>query len=272
MDLVYDGFNKIDFFIEDTNKERYYFNIFKNLFPDIQLNKIFPLNGKDKVIEQCRLSKNNKKKIYIIDKDFDDLLNKKEQYDNLFYLNRYSIENLLISKKALYEIIIEDYPKLDEENINNKFNYDDLLSNLICLNKLSRFFIMINDKKLGVTYRSLNSNKDLSLLKTFSYKSDIIFSFYKEVKSKFIEKYPTDNFFISLNEYSIYFTTKDDCLTHIPGKYLLEVIQTFLKQQKLINQCTYDSFCYRLTKNIDESNFSELKNSITFFSEIDTIS
>lgn len=73
-DVFFIQFNEISFFIEDTEQENFYYNILKKLFPSIQIEKIFPLNGKDNVIEDCKKNIGNKNKIYLVDKDFDDIL------------------------------------------------------------------------------------------------------------------------------------------------------------------------------------------------------
>ena len=75
-DVFFIQFNEISFFIEDTEQENFYYNILKKLFPSIQIEKIFPLNGKDNVIEDCKKNIGNKNKIYLVDKDFDCMLSK----------------------------------------------------------------------------------------------------------------------------------------------------------------------------------------------------
>ena len=75
-DIFYVQFNEISFFIEDEDQENFFFCILKNLFHDIQIDKIFPLNGKDNVINESNENIGNKKKVFIVDKDFDDILNK----------------------------------------------------------------------------------------------------------------------------------------------------------------------------------------------------
>ena len=75
-DILYTQFNDIEFYVEDTEQEHFYFNILKKLFPDLNFEKIFPLNGKDNVRDSARLNIGNKKKVYIVDLDFDHILNK----------------------------------------------------------------------------------------------------------------------------------------------------------------------------------------------------
>ena len=49
-DILYSQFNDINFYVEDTDQEHFYFNILSKLFPNVSFEKIFPLNGKDNVV------------------------------------------------------------------------------------------------------------------------------------------------------------------------------------------------------------------------------
>ena len=93
LDIFYVQFNEIFFYIEDEDQENFYFCILKKLFPDVVFEKIFPLGGKNAVIEESEKYLIDKKKVFIVDKDYDDILNRLVRNPNLFYLDRYSIEN-----------------------------------------------------------------------------------------------------------------------------------------------------------------------------------
>src|SRR6476620_3681297 len=105
--VFFEQFNKVEFFFEDEKREELYYVILRKLFPDVQFQKIFCLNGKDSVIEKAETSKNKKKRIFIIDKDFDDLLGiVRHDLPNLFYLQKYSIENYYFEEEAIRMFII----------------------------------------------------------------------------------------------------------------------------------------------------------------------
>ena len=74
-DILYKQFNDVEFYVEDFEQEHLYYNILKNLFPDVQFEKIFPLNGKKNVIDASKLTIDSKTKIYIVDLDFDKISN-----------------------------------------------------------------------------------------------------------------------------------------------------------------------------------------------------
>jgi hypothetical protein len=88
-DIFFGQFNEIEFYVEDTEQEHLYFNVLKKLFPDLKFEKIFPLNGKVNVVNESKLHVSNKKKVFIVDLDFDHILGTKLNYSNLFYLNKY---------------------------------------------------------------------------------------------------------------------------------------------------------------------------------------
>ena len=116
-DVLYGQFNDINFYVEDQDQESFYETTLKKLFPDIRIEKIFPLGSKDLVVNAAKLTTTDKKKVYIVDKDFDDILNTKEAIPNLFYLKQYSIENYLTEETAIQKLIIEEKPKLKAPDI-----------------------------------------------------------------------------------------------------------------------------------------------------------
>ncbi len=95
-DIFHYQFNEVLFYVEDYKQEEMYFCILKKLFKEIKFENIFPLNGKENVINNCKDNVNIKNKIYIVDKDFDDILEKIEIIPNLFYLDKYR-ENCIIN-------------------------------------------------------------------------------------------------------------------------------------------------------------------------------
>ena len=114
-DIFYTQFNDIKFFIEDTESENLYLIILSKLFPKIKLENIFSLGGKINVIDHANENKNIKNHIYLVDKDFDDLLNKMISLPALFYLERYEIENYFIESEAIIKFIISMKPRIKLE-------------------------------------------------------------------------------------------------------------------------------------------------------------
>ena len=114
LDVFYSEFNEINFYVEDADQENLYEVILRRLFPGVKVDRIFPLGGKDAVLRHASSSANENLpafRAYILDKDFDDLLEKKVTRPNVFYLDRFCIENYLLDENAFVEIVIESLPR-----------------------------------------------------------------------------------------------------------------------------------------------------------------
>lgn len=263
-DILYTQFNDVDFYVEDAEQEHFYFNIFKKIFPEIKFEKIFPLGGKKNVKDAAKLTVGNKKKVYIVDLDFDDILGLKENAANLFYLEKYSIENHLISKSALFELVREKTPKLKNHEIEVSLNYNRLLhecKNSLC--DLASSFILIQKYSLGIEFHGLNTSRDIDFsTKWPKYKNNFIKQFFDSIEGalKLINKRFTLKG--QINHLKPNFKAVQDALSIIPGKYLLNVIKSRLESLSLISQVTLESFTYKLSKDIDTTEIDYLRVSV----------
>jgi hypothetical protein len=265
-DIFYVQFNEISFFIEDEDQENFFFCILKNLFPDIQIDKIFPLNGKDNVINESNENIGNKKKIFIVDKDFDDILNKINTNDNLFYLERYSIENHLIEKDAIVEYIIGEKPKLKRADINNLFDLGVNIQNIN--NKLSELIhlhLVVQKKCSRIKNVSLNherffdfNNGDFSLkpAQLSRYKLDIQTELNNiDGRLTLTSQFKKVNKIVNINNNQL-------CIKHVPGKYLVKMIKQVIESLFGLVSRNVESFCYRLSENCSFASLNGLKLSI----------
>lgn len=196
--VVRSQFNEVQFYFEDRDQQELYYSIMKKLFGEkIKFDKIFITNGKENAYELLKKHKNNNKKIFILDKDFDDLLRtKRRSVKNLFYLDRYCIENFLIEEDALIWTILFNKPTLNRVSLNLAYNniMTDLMTDLQLLT--SYFFLA---KKLRIS-------NYIQGFKTCSLAIDI---FLKD----------TDKSEIDLNKLGIYWHTIEQAITtHMPGK------------------------------------------------------
>lgn len=266
-DILYSQFNDINFYVEDTDQEHFYFNILKKLFPNILFNKIFPLNGKDNVITRSKQTNGDKSKVYIVDLDFDEILNNKEIEDNLFYLKRYSIENYLCHKTSIFEIIREKNPKLKDAEIDALFNFDDIKKQWkTLLSNLSSTFIIIQKYSLGKEYFGINPPRDFD----FNSAPPII-------RNQFLPNY-LNEVEILLKDYDSRFSLIAQIkklqsnynniaisIMNIPGKYILILLKYQLERLGLINQINLESFTYKLSKECYIDDLVYLKEEINAF-------
>lgn len=266
LDLIWAQFNELNFFIEDEYKENFYLNLFKKLYPAIKLEKVFGLGGKKYVKQSARDKINSKKDIHIVDLDFDHLLNKIEVLPNLFYLERYSIENYLIERGAIIEFIKEEKTTLKDSEIDMKFNLEASLNDIYdVIWRLSACFFIIHKFSLGTEYFKIEVNRDFNLSdRPYTIKNQFISNYYEEVEAALKLKKPRMSFERQLKLAQRYFK-KSDILVNIPGKYLMNLIKYIVVRNFELRSLHTDNFNYRVGKNCDLLSLSFLKSNIDKF-------
>lgn len=264
-DIVWTQFNDIDFYVEDIEQENFYFEILKKLFPDIKFDRIFPLGGKPIVFTEANLNIGNKKKVYLVDLDFDEILNIKNIADNVFYLEKYSIENYLLDINAIKKIIIEERPKIKHHEIENLFDinlfYNEcqaLFSDLIC------YYLTIQEHELGIenvkcdTARFCNFNVTPAAVD-----NNQINNYHLQIEGALRAKNARLKLSTQVNKYKKYYRTVQDALKNIPGKYLLNFIKYRIEHLFNLAQMTLESFSFRLAKNSELLDLLFLKQRVT---------
>lgn len=93
----------VHFFVEDTDKEYEYEEIFERLFPNHLTFQIYPMGGKPFVeMAYEELKSESVMVFFIADGDFDVALQRPlKQADNFIYLQKYNIESYLLCKSAV---------------------------------------------------------------------------------------------------------------------------------------------------------------------------
>jgi Protein of unknown function (DUF4435) len=263
-DIFYGQFNEIEFYVEDYEQEHFYFNILKKLFPTVKFEKIFPLNGKGNVITESQSNIGNKKKIFIVDLDYDHIIGTKVNQSNLFYLKKYSIENYLVSKNAIYELIRVKNPKLKDSDINQIINLDNLLKETAnCLKELSSSFIVIKKHTLGIVYYGLNTNRDFDFSgKTPTYRSNFISEYFADIETVLKTKKKSYTLKAQIKKLKVYFNTLLNALSNIPGKYIMTFIKDRLYSMDLIVQMSVESFTYSLSMEFSGTELNYLRSAI----------
>ncbi len=264
-DLFYTQFNEIEFYVEDVDQEHFYFNVLQKLFPTLKFEKIFPLNGKTNVKTEAGNNTGNKKKVYIVDLDFDHILGRIENLNNLFYLKKYSIENYLISKSAIYEVIRAKNSMLKDADIDLLFDFDSLLkvaSN--CLKELASSFIIIQKHELGISYYGLNCSRDFDFTAPKpNYRMNFIPNYLLTIEQELKLKDNRYSLQGQLKKLRKYFKDLILAISNIPGKYILTFIKERLHALNLINQMTVESFTYVLSKDFQSTDLNYLKTKIS---------
>lgn len=272
--VFYSQFNDINFYVEDADQEELYFLIFKRLFPDISIDKIFPLGGKKNVIEHCQKHIGHKKHVYIVDKDFDDLLGKIFNYDNLFYLNLFCIENYFFEEDAFINYVVSDQPKLKKAAIRASLDFNNTLLNV--LHQLRYLFnLFFIAQKLNV--EGISNTKIMP--EEFCFKRDKT-----EIDVFTVCKYKHDlhnavtaqNILSDINaEYRnadlvLFFDTEPIKMhKNVSGKHVIHMFFHILKKKYKIASTSIDSFCYRLAEHCNFHTLADLSKEVTDFIKAD---
>lgn len=131
--VLFEEFNDIDIYVEDSahGYEKIFVELFSRVFEGrYKISKVFPLSGRDPVICKCRTSqgKFSRPSLYVVDGDLNLLgggLNLK--LDGLYQLPVYCMENILIDKDAIVEILDEEEVVRYRHEIEKDFDFDGWL-------------------------------------------------------------------------------------------------------------------------------------------------
>ena len=266
-DIFWKQFNDINFYVEDTDQENLYYEILRKLFPEINIKKIFPLNGKPNVVEHAKKNRNKKKHIYILDLDFDGILNQKVDQKNIFYLEKYSIENYLFTIDAVVEVVKEERPKMKDEFIKAKIEFKNFLKECKALfGELLEIFLFIQKFNLGIEnvkngclkYCNLSTKDTCGLRENFN-------TLLSDVETKFKLVSPKMKLANQLKIVRKFFSNIEKILINGPGKYFLIFIKHRIEHLFKIATMNLESFTFRLAKNSSLGNLQFLKLNIESF-------
>lgn len=144
-------FNEIDFYVEDDNQESLYECILSRLFPRITVEQIFPLGSKAAVLSHAASNTTGRKTVYLLDKDFDDLLGTTVNLPTVVYLERYPIENYVLEPMAIRRFIVSEKPTETIASVQRKFDVVTFLGDSIAsLRSLFLSFFLVQKYALGL--------------------------------------------------------------------------------------------------------------------------
>lgn len=263
--VFYPQFNEIEFYIEDEESENLYYAILKRLFPDLVFEKIFPLNGKKNVCDESTVCVGNKKKIFIVDKDFDDLHNTILGNDNLFYLEKYSIENYLVEELPLVAYIVDEKPRLKSAEVTLQLAFSVELKNcwtLFC--RLTQIYFLVQKRMLGIRNAKNAPGRFFSFRETSveipgqleQYELTVEAAL-KNVDGRWTLKGQLRSICVTHN-----LKRNESILNHIPGKYVLEYFKGYVEDKFELHTRNADSFAYQLAKHGTFENLNFLKVAI----------
>jgi len=148
-------YNEVEIFVEDKRCMNMWVSLLRGLLPsNTRLSSVNMLGGRGAVTAACRLDQrpSPRRRLYIIDGDFDFALGKqRERLKHLYRLHAYCIENLLISESAVVEVGTTLQPNLNESQIRAKFGFSEWLTNSYeSLGSLFCVYAVIEGLGLGI--------------------------------------------------------------------------------------------------------------------------
>lgn len=252
-DVFFEQFNDVNFYVEDEDQENLYFELLHRQFPTLRISKIFPLRGKKNVIAHAQdpVNKNRAaKSVYILDKDFDDLLARVVAQNNIFYLEKYSIENYLLEEEAVVEVGVESRPVIQRDTMKAMLAYPRFHAGLVRgLKYLAKLFFVVQKYDLGLKNCDLapqqfsvtGSHETLNTTAIDEYADKVLSS--AKAAGIFAEEGELRAFLATAFPKTKYGDA------NVPGYFLLAFTFHHLKKHVAMGSVTIDSVRYRLAKN-----------------------
>ena len=125
-------FNDIEIYVEDQSTPNLWVKLLKRYLPNgVQLTSVNVLGSRFGVISACRADQEDdkRKRLYIIDGDFDLLRGKpKPRLKHLYMLRSYSVENYLLDELAILSAVTSLDPQVDEQTAFQRLDYSGWLA------------------------------------------------------------------------------------------------------------------------------------------------
>lgn len=108
LDAFYQDYVAAIFFFEDEHHEVVYERILMRLMPKLRSFQVICLGGKSKVIAKAKEARpDGAKWLFVLDKDFDDLIGNVFVHKDVYYLRAFSLENYLVDLQGIIGLAIE---------------------------------------------------------------------------------------------------------------------------------------------------------------------
>ncbi len=124
---LYDDYNDVHIFVEDKGFENLYKALFKKY--GVRVGNIFSTNGKYAVLKAAE-SCIDTKCVFMVDRDWDDLLGTMSTLKNVVVLNMHSIECYLIDHEAFSGIILAECPRCNINGLLSEKDFREILTDV----------------------------------------------------------------------------------------------------------------------------------------------
>lgn len=112
LDAFYQDYVAAIFFFEDEHHESVYERVLLRLIPRLRSFQVICLGGKSKIIAKAKETRpKGAKWLFVVDKDFDDLLGSVFVHKDVYYLRAFSLENYLVDLSGIISLAVEMNPR-----------------------------------------------------------------------------------------------------------------------------------------------------------------
>lgn len=159
--FLFRHYNDVDIYVEDaTCRNMYELLINRMLEGESRVERIFQLGGRIEVINRCRDNEddNSRRRLFIIDGDFDIVLDKPSpDLDNLYRLTVYCSENLVFTQKAALEVAYDAMTNKPREKIADSLELPEYFVSIIRkLTPLFTIYIAVQILEAGIKTTGYN--------------------------------------------------------------------------------------------------------------------
>ena len=266
LDIFYDDFNDVHFFVEDEDQENLYEVVFRRLFPELRVARVFPLGGKQAVLSRCtqdfqRVS--GPPSVYIVDKDFDDLLGRLQTHPGLFYLDRYCIENYFPEPDAIVEVVIESLPKLKRSEVSAALSLPEKIIEIAeSMRPLFQLFYGVQHYDLGLRNCALAPESFCQKTRRWMIDRQAVARYSQQVSHAALTTPHAAALATPLTDTAIARLQALDCQSVVSGKHICALLFHYIKSKYNVGTITFESFLFRLAKNASLSSLGSLAEAI----------
>jgi hypothetical protein len=252
-DIFHGGASDILVYVEDEDQENLYKIVLQRCLPKFKAAKILPLRGKENVLKHSREDHahlKGKKRLYLLDLDFDDLLGVLEAKTEVFYWNDYCIELSFLEESSLIKLAVEESPREGQFEIAKKVSYSSVMKNwLHILDRLHRAFYLVQRYDLGLPNCDLAPEKFSSEKGPFHVDKRKVEDYVAQVIARLVER----RVIASAKDYEelsrkAFLTGRKDW-RRINGKFVMKLWYHQLRHKGVIGNIRMDSFAIRLASH-----------------------
>lgn len=143
-------------YCEDAGWEEFYTRLLRRLDLGFEIEDVFCLGGKEE-LKKRRREKSEKPRLFLFDKDFDDLIGKVVSGTDVVYLPRYSIENFFLEEGLFVSYVVDQKKGLRQREVAARLDFASKLERFTAVyGELCRYFVFSQKFRLGVAGSKLD--------------------------------------------------------------------------------------------------------------------